>query len=149
MSNTQTKEPGQYFVFGPFVYDIDQALKIIGNAPDRETHSIRVAEFARSLCLEKTMEEYLANGRIPIMRGDVDEEYARTKADLTIPVIVGDLRLKDEGDPGYMLIDGCHRLRRAFLEGRETLDAYVLTLAETKKIRSTSQYGPGRRRRTR
>jgi hypothetical protein len=91
----------------------------------------------------------MAEGRMPLMRGDIDEEYARTKADLTIPVIVGDLRLKDEGDPGYMLIDGTHRLRRAYLEGRETLQAHVLTLAETKKIRSSSHYGPGRTRHTR
>jgi hypothetical protein len=144
----QTEEDEQVFLFGPFVYNIDKALKIIAADKERPTTPLPVAHWARSLCLEKTLDEYMAEGRIPLLRGELDEEYARTSADLTVPVIVGDLRLKDDGgEPGYMLIDGTHRLRRAYLEGRETLDAYVLTLAETKKIRSSAQYGPSRRRR--
>lgn len=145
----QTENETQYFVFGPFLYDIDKALKIIASTPGRATHPITVSEFARTLGLEKTLDEYRAQGQIPMLRGDVDEEYARTQADLTIPVIIGDLRQRDEGTPAYMLIDGTHRLRRAFLEGREHLDAYVLTLAETKKIRRSSTYGAGRTRRNR
>lgn len=144
----QKEELGQYFTFGPFVYDIDKALRIITADPNRDTTPLDVAHWAKSLSVEKSLAEYMAEGRIPLLRGELDEEYARTRADLTIPVIVGDLRLKEDGgDPGFMLIDGTHRLRRAFLEGRESIDAYVLTLAETLKIRSNSYRGPGRTRR--
>lgn len=144
----QTEAKGQFFVLGPFVYDIDKALRIIAAGTPRMVTSIPVADWARSLGVDKTMDEHRASGRIPLLRGEVDEEYARTRADLSIPVIVGDLRLKDDDDdPMYMLLDGTHRLRRAFLEGHEHLDAYLLTQKETKRIRSTSHYGPGRTRR--
>lgn len=143
----QSEAVGQYFTFGPFAYDIDKAMKIIAADPDRPTHPVKVAEFARALSLEKSAAEYLEDGVIPLMRGDVDEEYARTQADLSAPVIVADLSLRDEGDPAYMLIDGTHRLRRAVVEKCESLQAYVLTFTETQQIRSTMRYGPGRTRR--
>lgn len=144
---TKGTDTSQCFTFGPFVFNVDKALKIIAKNPDRPTHPVSVAQWARAIGVEKTMEEYHAGGTLPLLRGQVDEEYARNEADLSIPVIFADIRSKKEEEPNYMLIDGTHRLRRAFLEGREHLDAYVLDFEETRSIRSTSHYGPGRTRR--
>lgn len=141
-----TAAPRQYFTFGPFVFDVDKALKIIAKDPDRPVHPVSVAQWAKAIGVEKTLAEYHEGGTLPLLRGEIDEEYARTKADLSIPVIFADISAKKGDEPNYMLIDGTHRLRRAFLEGRDQLDAYVLDFAETRKIRTTARYGPGRRR---
>ncbi len=136
----------QFFVFGPFLYAIGKALEIIAKDSGRETHPLPVADWAKALGVEKTLDEYHADGCFPLLRGEVDEEYALTCADLSVPVIVADIRAKRDGEPVLMLIDGTHRLRRAFVEGVESLPAYVLTFAESRRIRSTASYGMGRRR---
>lgn len=144
---TGTVAPRQYFTFGPFVFDVDKALKIIATTPDRPTRPVSVTQWAKAIGVEKTLAEYHEGGTLPLLRGEIDEDYARTRADLSIPVIFADISVKKGDEPNYMLIDGTHRLRRAFLEGVEQLDAYVLDFNETRRIRSTSHYGPGRTRR--
>ncbi|MEV6400935.1 hypothetical protein AB0M39_40190 [Streptomyces sp. NPDC051907] len=137
----------QWFTFGPFLFSIDQALEIIAATPDRQLHTIDVPATARMLSLEKPMAEYLAEGRVPLLRGDVDEDYALTQADLSVPVIMADLAIADDGEPAYMLIDGTHRVRRAYAEGVATLQAYALDRDETRTIRTEATLGPGRTRR--
>lgn len=148
MSTSKTK-PDQWFTFGPCEFDIDKALEIIGRDADRPTRTIDVLQWAKMLGVEKTLAEYHAEGVLPMLRGEIDEEYARTKSDLSVPVIVADIRVKQDGEPAHMLIDGTHRLRRAFLEGVLTLPAYVLTFKESRAIRSDVFLGPGRTRRRR
>lgn len=137
-------QPTQWYSFGPYDFSIDKALRLIA-ATERELHTIDVPQVARMLSLEKSRAEYLAEGRIPLLVGEVDEGWARHHADLRVPVIMADLSEKDE--PAYMLIDGAHRVRRAYLEGVTTLQAYALNREETRSIRSTATLGPGRTRR--
>lgn len=55
---------------------------------------------------------------------DIDEDYAKT-ADLTKPGIIIQLTSKH-----ILLVDGNHRLYRAKFEGKQTFNAYYLTLEE-------------------
>lgn len=127
-------ETTQYYTFLDFTLDVDKALAIIAKQPDRPLRSVDVKGIARTLCLEKPMDEYLAAGQIPLLRGDVDEEYART-ADLSVPVLMADMARRKGEEPVYMLIDGTHRVRRAYVDGLETLPAYLLDRAEVRRIR--------------
>jgi hypothetical protein len=61
----------------------------------------------------------------------VDEARAMSDAiDTTIPVI---LALTESGSP--LLIDGLHRLYRAFREGKDIIPCYALTSQEEKECR--------------
>jgi hypothetical protein len=76
----------------------------------------------------------------PIISGpDLDPEYALT-TDLEKPVILATLQARGR-EPEPLLIDGCHRVYRANVEGRATLPAYVLTVAESLAIRSHVRQG--------
>jgi hypothetical protein len=63
--------------------------------------------------------------------------------DLTKPVIVAHL-LIDGVEPSPLLIDGTHRLYRAWREGVPQLPAYVLTVAESRQVQEDLRLGPGR-----
>jgi hypothetical protein len=130
---------GQFYQFGPWSFDVDKALKIIEKSP-RKPQKIDVWQWARSLCVMQSQEENRKAGKIPLLVGDVDEEYART-ADLTIPLLF--ITLQHEEEQSHMLIDGTHRLRGAVIHGYPTLPAHLLTVEESLEIRS----GPPTRRR--
>ncbi|KUL44777.1 hypothetical protein ADL22_12605 [Streptomyces sp. NRRL F-4489] len=127
----------QYFHAPPFRYDIDAAWRLIERSP-RETHRIKVSEWARALGLAKTPEEYQADGKIPLVNYNVDEEYAKT-VDISKPLIFVDVSGKGE-EATYIMIDGGHRLRRAVIEGVEELPGYALDKAEAALIREVKFY---------
>ncbi|MEU4040300.1 hypothetical protein [Streptomyces collinus] len=52
------------------------------------------------------------------------------QTDLDRPVI-----MQFDSSPALLLIDGVHRMYRAMSEGLATLPAYILTAAETAKVR--------------
>ncbi|MDJ0463086.1 hypothetical protein [Streptomyces sp. H27-C3] len=134
------QEKGQFYHFGPFIYDVDAALKIIRDVPRPDRlQEIDVAVWARSLGVDKSPEETRQGNTIPLLVGDFDEEYARTQADLSVPLVFADLSREGE-EPGYMLIDGVHRLRRASVEGVEKLPVYLLDRAESLRIRDVKFY---------
>ena len=54
--------------------------------------------------------------------------------DLTEPLIIATLRTSDDRNSS-LLIDGTHRLYRAYHEGLAELTAYVLDEAETQALR--------------
>jgi hypothetical protein len=60
--------------------------------------------------------------------------------DLTEPVIVAILHSQEHDEDYPLLIDGTHRLYRAYQEGVATLPAYVLDVAETLGIREDRMY---------
>jgi hypothetical protein len=62
------------------------------------------------------------------------------------PVIVATVTTAAGEPAGPLLIDGCHRLYKAAVTGREHLPSLWLTAAETLAIRRTATLGPGRRR---
>lgn len=139
MEDTET---GQFYMYYGEAYSISLALELIAATPDRPVHTVNVQDTARILCLEKPYEEYLAAGHIPMYRGQVDEEYART-CDLSVPVIMA--TLAPHGTRGSrLLIDGTHRVRRAYLDGVARLPCYLLTEEEAERI----HVGDSRPRRT-
>jgi hypothetical protein len=62
------------------------------------------------------------------------------------PVIIATVTTAAGEPAGPLLIDGCHRLYKAAVTGREHLPSLWLTAAETLAIRRTATLGPGRRR---
>jgi hypothetical protein len=133
-------EPGhEFYEFMDDEYDVTRALEMIALTPGRPTVALDVASTARTLGLEKSSADYLAEGVVHLLRGHVDEEYALTHADLARPVLLADLA--KTGDPAHMLIDGYHRVRRAYAEGLVALRAHMLTREESAQIRRTRRFG--------
>ncbi len=79
--------------------------------------------------------------------GELDREHAM-RTNLAKPVLVASLEADRQPTP--LLIDGVHRLYRAWREGVASLPAYVLTVAETQQIKHDRLIGGGNtpRRRT-
>ncbi len=65
--------------------------------------------------------------------------------DLDDPVIIATVPVPDGGPPAPLLIDGCHRLYKAAVTGREHLQSLWLTAEETLAVRHPATLGPGRR----
>jgi hypothetical protein len=133
--NQQTPEtkhhrPNQYFQFGPWVFNVDRALALIAEKP-RPTHLLPVDAWARFYGLAEPEDK----SSIPLISpgAGFDRDYALT-TDLTEPVVVATLR-DAEGYESPLLIDGTHRLYRAYVEGIEQLPAHVLDVEESLAIR--------------
>jgi hypothetical protein len=124
--------PEQRYYFGPWAFSIDEAQKLIADRP-REPHSLDVAAWANAYGLTHIddPDTHTVNFIGPTREG-LNREYAMG-TDLTQPVIVA--TLEANGEPTPLLIDGAHRLYRAWREHLATLPAYVLTVAETQQIK--------------
>lgn len=138
--------PGQWFVLGPWLFDIPAATAILRREP-RPARPLPVTEWAR------------AYGLIPGPGGSpdavpligpgpgFDPGYAMT-TDLTQPVIIATIPVPGQ-PPALLLIDGTHRLYKATVLGRAHLPSRVLTEAETLAIRRPARPGPVRAARRR
>lgn len=124
------RPPAQWFRFGGWIFDIDRAQVLLAERP-REPQPLEVTPWVRQYGLDLLEEP----GRFPILGvgPDFDREYAMT-TDLTNPLIVATLHLPGSGDSA-LLVDGTHRLYRAFREGVPELPAYVLDVSESLAIR--------------
>jgi hypothetical protein len=74
-------------------------------------------------------------------KGTLDRLYAMS-TDLRRPVLLGQVPVNDS-PPAALLIDGVHRLYHAWREHVPQLPAYLLTTAETDRIRHDTLLGPG------
>jgi hypothetical protein len=107
---------GQVFLFGAFVFNVDRGLAAIAEAP-RETRPIQVAAWARFFGFDVSPEDGIALFAPRYLNHD----YAMT-TDLDNPVLIATLR--GDEDRGYpLLIDGTHRIYKAFTLGLERLPA--------------------------
>lgn len=124
------KPPSQWFRFGGWIFDIDRAQALLAGRP-REPQQLEVMPWVRQYGLDLLGEP----NRFPILGvgPDFDCEYAMT-TDLTNPLIVATLHLPGSGSSA-LLIDGTHRLYRAFREQVAELPAYVLDVDESLAIR--------------
>ena len=122
--------PAQWFRFGGWLFDIDRAKTLLAERP-REPQPLPVLPWVRQFGLDLLDEPE----RVPILGigPDFDREYAMT-TDLTQPLIVATLHLPGSGNSS-LLIDGTHRLYRAYHEDIAELPAYVLSVAESLAIR--------------
>ncbi len=122
--------PKQWFQFGRWLFNIDRAQALLVESP-REAEPLPVLPWARLYGVDLLDKP----GATPIigLGPNFDRDYAMT-ADLTQPVIVAMLHLPGAGNT-QLLIDGTHRLYRAYQESVPELPAYVLDVAETLAIR--------------
>lgn len=120
-----------------YVWDIDLAQKLLQKRNSQEIESINVESTYNSI-------QWAVKGssRIPLFGSSVDPEYT-LKTDLTKPLIFG--LVKVQGSWYRILIDGHHRLYRAFQEGVQELPAYYLTKAENRKTVISDKKPPVKR----
>lgn len=132
----------QWFHFGPWVFSIDAAEALIAAAP-HEQLDLDVTAWATAYGITRLDDPHpAAVTLIGPTRDAVDRDYAMT-TDLTRPVILGQLSINGI-PPAALLIDGVHRLYRAWREAVPQLPAYLLTAEETLQIRHDKLLGPGR-----
>ena len=125
--------PGQWFVFKPWVYDVDAAIGLLRAAP-RPPQPLPVMAWARAYGLIRDPgSEPHAVSLIGPGPG-FDPGYAMT-TDLDDPVIIATITTADGEPAGPLLIDGCHRLYKAAGSAASTCPSLVLTAAEILSIR--------------
>lgn len=124
------REPAQWFQFGGWVFDVDHAQALLAEQP-REPQPLPVMPWVRQYGLD--LLDHPETAPILGIGPGFDRDYAMT-TDLTEPLIVATLRTSDHGQ-SPLLIDGTHRLYRAYREGVAELPAYVLNVVETQAIR--------------
>jgi len=117
----------QYALVGGTLLDIEHAHRLLRAAP-RATERIDVEAWGCMYGLD-------GNPHSPVGLGpQFDPVHART-VDLTRPLILGTFATGPSRDLDFLLIiDGSHRLFRAFTEARDSLPAHVLTATETRAI---------------
>jgi hypothetical protein len=123
------KRRGQRFQFGPWLFNIDEAQALIAEKP-REAAVASVPPMAHFYGLDVIGNEGSTSMFTP---AGLDREYAMT-TDLEEPVIIAQLR-STSGGSFHLLIDGIHRLYRAYAERVDQLPAYVLSVDESLSIR--------------
>lgn len=119
----------QTFQFGPWLFNINRAQAILRAAP-RETETAPVVALAHFYGLDAIDGGPGVSLFIPT---HLDREYA-LQTDLDDPLIMATLST-EEGQPVRLLIDGLHRLYRAYTEGVAHLPAYRLDVDESLAIR--------------
>ncbi|WP_144118359.1 hypothetical protein [Catellatospora sichuanensis] len=134
----------QWFHFAPWVFSIHKAMALIAATP-RPTQPLDVATWADAYGLTRLDDPPSQTiGLIGPASDGFDRVYAMS-TDLANPVIVATLPIPGQ-PPGPLLIDGTHRLYRAWREGVAQLPAHVLTVAETRQVRRDARLGPDRTR---
>ncbi len=109
-----TEEGEEYFPNGYFVFNITKMLKFISNNPGIiELKKIKVKEHRSSF-------------------GTLDEKHL-DKVDINKPIILAEISPEK-----YNVIDGNHRIEKAYRPGVETIPAYILTARQHLHIAATS-----------
>ncbi|WP_328383608.1 hypothetical protein OHQ88_14010 [Micromonospora zamorensis] len=130
----------QWFRFGPWVFSIDAARALIAASP-RDTRPLDVPAWAAAYGLAHLDNPNpWATSLIGPTSTALNRTYAMT-TDLSQPLIVAQISVNG-APPGPLLIDGTHRLYRAWREHAPRLPAYVLTVQETRQIQDTVLLGP-------
>jgi hypothetical protein len=126
------RQDEQRFYFGPWVFNINRAQVLIAERV-RPTLYIPVAAWARVYGFDHPEDERRSISLIAPGPG-FDHEYAMT-TELSEPVILATIHSDETGMVAPLLIDGTHRLYRAYVEGVPELPAHLLNTEETLAIR--------------
>ncbi|MBQ0906793.1 hypothetical protein [Micromonospora sp. U21] len=130
----------QWFHFGPWMFSIDAAQALITASP-RDTRPLDVPAWSAAYGLAHLDNPNAwATSVIGPTSTALNRTYAMT-ADLTKPLIVAQISVNKQ-PPATLLIDGTHRLYRAWREHIPRLPAYVLTVEETRQIQDDLLLGP-------
>lgn len=121
------------FTYVHLRWDVAKAWTLVADvAPDSH---ITVAEWAPALFGAPSPEAMLDPSRIYVGVG-VDTAWCLTNdVDLTRPVLVVTRTLPNGGATVTLMIDGYHRLYRAWHDGVETLPAIMLTPEQERQAR--------------
>lgn len=125
----------QRFQFGPWLFNVNGARAIFAESP-RETSRLPVEPWAHFYGLDNTEEETFS---VFTPFPSFDRDYAMT-TDLSQPVLVATLR-SSLTRQFPLLVDGIHRLYRAYIEHVPELSAYVLSADESLAIREDGFIG--------
>lgn len=134
-SERNEEERIQRFQFGPWVFNVNRAQAILAESP-REPKLLPVVQWARFYGLDSHDGPGLS---LFTPLPSFDRDYAMT-TDLDNPLLMATLRSHD-GKEFALLIDGTHRLYRAFIDGVAELPAHVLTAEESLAIREDGLVG--------
>ncbi|MER5549903.1 hypothetical protein ABT072_47830 [Streptomyces sp. NPDC002589] len=124
----------QMFRYGGWVFDVDRARRLLEEHP-RAVEPTPVADWSDAYHLSLLRPDYDGPPWCPVFGPDQSHfnvDHAM-RTDLSKPVTIATMDF--DGAPALLLIDGVHRMYRAMTEGRPTLPAHVLTIAETATIR--------------
>ncbi|KAB1116833.1 hypothetical protein F6X54_10135 [Micromonospora aurantiaca] len=136
---TSPRQP-QWFHFGPWVFSINAAQALIAASP-RDTRPLNVPAWANAYGLAHLDNPNpWATSLIGPTSTALNRTYAMT-TDLAQPLIVAQISVIG-APPGPLLIDGTHRLYRAWREHVPRLPAYLLTVQETRHIQDDLLLGP-------
>jgi hypothetical protein len=133
---------GEYFNFLAFQWDISKAKRLVSNRkPD--TH-IRVEDvYGTFLSPYDAEPEVDADGNksysLSLIRIDTEHALAMDVSRLAEPLIGVALPTGEDGGRDNILIDGWHRVYRAFHEGVETLPIYILNDDEELACRTAGE----------
>ncbi|MBS2966808.1 hypothetical protein KGA66_27475 [Actinocrinis puniceicyclus] len=116
----------QIFQFGALSFDVEEAHRLLRETP-RLACRLPVDAWARLYGLDDNPASLIAPAP------NFDRAYAM-RTDLSRPVILA-LLATDDGIGNPILIDGCHRLYKAYRERVPDLPAFQLTISETRAIR--------------
>jgi hypothetical protein len=134
----------QWFHYHVWVFEVHTAMELIDAAP-RPTRPLDVPTWAQAFGLTRLDHpEPNTIGLLGPAPDAFDRDYAMG-TDLAKPLIVAHLLIKGV-EPSPLLIDGTHRLYRAWREGVPRLPAYVLTVGESRQVQQDRRLGPGRAR---
>jgi hypothetical protein len=111
------------------MFNIDRAQALLAEQPRKESVA-SVSPMAHFYGLDVIGNEGSTSVFTPMR---LDREYAMT-TDLEEPVIIAQLRTAS-GESFHLLVDGIHRLYRAYAERIDQLPAYVLSVEESLSIR--------------
>jgi hypothetical protein len=130
----------QRFQFGPWLFNVNSARAIIAERP-RDESNLLVEPWAHFYGLDNPDEAVSL-----FFVQHLDRDYAMT-TDLEEPVLVATVR-NSLNEQFPLLIDGTHRLYKAYVQGVGVLPAYVLDAEESLAIREdgfigNSIYWPG------
>ncbi|MBQ1011079.1 hypothetical protein KBX53_08975 [Micromonospora sp. M51] len=129
----------QWFHFGPWVFSIDTAQAVIAASP-RDTRPLDVPAWAAAYGLAH-LDNLWTTSVIGPSSTALNRTYAMT-TDVAEPLIVAQISVNEQ-PPATLLIDGTHRLYRAWREHIPRLPAYVLTVEETRQVQDDLLLGPG------
>ncbi|MEV1319441.1 hypothetical protein AB0J14_25555 [Micromonospora arborensis] len=116
------------------MFDINAALALIAAAP-RAPQPLNVTAWANAYGLRHLDNPNpWATNLIGPTKNSLNRAYAMT-ADLTTPVIVCQIPITEQ-QPAPLLIDGTHRVYRAWRDQVPQLPAHLLTPAETQQIKT-------------
>jgi hypothetical protein len=133
-SGSRNGDRGEVFLFGSMRFNVDRGLALVAEVT-RQAQRVQVAPWAEFFGFSNPKEK----GITLLAPRFLDPDYAMT-IDLEEPVLIASIR-SSWGELLPLLIDGTHRIYKAYTLGVSTLPSYVLDDVESLSIRDDQFIG--------